>query len=104
MIYRLTLLIILTLTIFFQPALLKGSKKKKSLSPVEKKLKNLKEEYRKTKCAHLGDEMASQCYYYYISPHCFKQVFGETGVEWGEFLGNKDQDYTDCYKKIQTGK
>jgi len=67
---RLSFIFIVSIIFFTEPISLKG-KKKKNLSPVEKKLKNLKEEYRKTKCNYLGDDIVSQCFYYYISPFCF---------------------------------
>lgn len=55
------LLFLFSLMLLSTPAInAKGSKnKKKSLTPIEKKLKNLKEEYKKTKCSYLGDDMVS---------------------------------------------
>lgn len=45
--------------------------KKKSSSPLDKKMKNKREELKKTKCNFLSDELMIPCQNYYISPTCF---------------------------------
>jgi hypothetical protein len=90
------LLIILLLQITFSKS--KGARKK-STSPFEKKLKNSREELKKTKCAFLGDDLVAPCQNYYISPYCFQQAYGDSGLEYGEVDTTKDAAYNDCYKK-----
>lgn len=62
--------VVLLLIALVDPVNMK-SKKKKSLSPTEKKLKNIREELKRTKCGHLTEELSTQCQNYYISPYCF---------------------------------
>ena len=89
----LTLLTLLTLT-WQKP----GGKKKSS--PFEKRLKNRKEEIKKTHCSHLGDDLLFNCQLYHMSPACFVRVFGEYGLEWGELPQyNRENEYNECYKK-----
>jgi hypothetical protein len=78
----------------------KSSKKKGSSSPFEKRLKNRREELRKTKCNHLSDDLNFNCVTYNISPACFIKVFGENGLEFGELPQyTKENQFSDCYKK-----
>jgi len=77
-----------------------GGKKKPS-SPFEKRMKNKKEEIKKTHCNHLGEDLLFNCQLYNLSPECFVKVFGEYGLEWGELPQyNKENEYNDCYKKL----
>jgi hypothetical protein len=77
-----------------------GNKKKPSSSPFDKKLKNKREELRKTKCNYLADDLMTSCQNYYISPTCFQRAYGEIGLEWGESSTHaKDTDFNDCYKR-----
>ena len=62
-------------------------------------MKNKREELRKTKCGHLAEDIGIQCQNYYLNPECFKQVFGERGLEIGEVLSLKDNEFNDCVKK-----
>ena len=74
--------------------------KKKPLSPLEKKLKVLKEEYRNTKCSYLlEDTILNQCLHFYVNRECFAQAYGEMGLEIGEVNAFKDKDFEECYKK-----
>jgi len=74
--------------------------RKKSTSPLEKKLKNKKEEFKKTKCSHLGEDLQFNCLMYYVSPECFIKVYGEFGLDLGELPAyTKENEYNDCFKK-----
>eukprot|EP00347_Sterkiella_histriomuscorum_P003734 403363151 len=98
------ILLLLSLTLLsLDQTLAKGGKnKKKSLGPYEKKLKNLREEYRKTKCSYLNDDLGLMCQNYYISPTCFRLAYGDQGLEWGETNQSKDNEFIDCFKKEST--
>ncbi len=85
-----SLLVLLLLQTVFVEA--KGNKKK-SLSPFEKRLKNRREELRKTKCSHLGEDLSIQCQNYYINPGCFRQAYGERGLELGEVYQSRDNEF-----------
>jgi hypothetical protein len=77
-----------------------NNKKKASNSPMDKKLKNRREELKKTKCNFLSDELMVSCQSYYLSPKCFQRAYGEIGYEWGESTQvTKDNEFNDCYKK-----
>ena len=77
----------------------KGSKKK-NLNPFERKMKNRREEIRKTKCNFLIEDLQPNCQNYYISPTCFRQVYGDQGLEFGEVPGfQKENEFNDCFKK-----
>ncbi len=76
-----------------------GGKKKPS-TPFEKRMKNRKEEIKKTFCNHLGEDLLFNCQLYHLHPECFVRVFGEYGLEWGELPQyNKENEYNECYKK-----
>jgi hypothetical protein len=78
------------------------AKKKKGStgsSVLDKKIKSTKEELRKTKCAHILDELNNQCVNYYLNPRCYEQVYGDRGFEWGEVNFNKDNEFESCHKK-----
>ena len=74
--------------------------KKKQTSPMDKKLKNKKEEVKKTKCNHLGDDFQFNCVMYYVSPPCFQKVYGDFGLDLGELpVYTKENEFNDCFKK-----
>ena len=95
---------LLLVVLFAQASVVHGKgtsgKKKTSSSPLDKKLKNKREELKKTKCNFLSDELMIPCQNYYISPSCFQKVYGEYGLEFGELPAyNKDNEYVECFKK-----
>jgi hypothetical protein len=89
----------LRLLLFILTVVAKPGKKKNS-TPFEKRLKNRREEIKKTKCNHLGDDFQINCQNYYLSPICFQQAFGEYGMELGELpVYTKENEFLECYKK-----
>ncbi len=74
------------------------------MSPQEKKLKNFREELKKTRCSLFTDEMNGMCVNYYISPDCFHKAYGEKGLEYGEIDMKKDTEFNECFKKSETNK
>ena len=93
-------LLLLFLCIVFLTAEGKPKKKNIASSPLDKKLKNKKEEYKKTKCNHLGEDFQFNCIMYYVSPECFRKVFGEYGLDLGELpMFTKENEFNDCFKK-----
>lgn len=74
------------------------------MSAFEKKMKNLREELKQTKCGYLMDDLIAQCQNYYISPDCFKTVYGDYGLELGEVNISRDNEFNECYKKAINAK
>lgn len=101
---HLLLALVLCLSTFTLGSIVLGkgtsNKKKPASSPFDKKLKNKREELRKTRCNYLSDDLMVSCQNYYLSPTCFQRVYGEFGLEWGESSTHaKDTDFNDCFKK-----
>ena len=81
-----------------------SEKKKGGMSPHERRLKNYREELKKTRCSHLTDEMNGMCVNYYISPECYHRAYGAAGLEFGEIDMRKDSDFNECFKKAEAAR
>ena len=95
--------LLLTILIVFLlgPTLGKSkSKKKPAPTPLEKQANNKREEYRRTKCSYLTEDMQLNCQNFYLSPDCFRKVYGDFGLEFGEVVtAAKTKEFDDCYKR-----
>lgn len=101
--HRMFLLLLITLLLAFaSPSAVmgKGKKKPASSSPLDKRIKNRREELKQTKCNFLSEDLMAPCQNYYLSPTCFLRVYGEYGPEFGELpLYSKDTEFIDCVKR-----